>query len=163
MDYEEKEVKPYKPHELKALFQAADDEERLWMSYFLNTGCREQEVANAEYCDLLDDVNVVWVRSKPHRGFKLKGKRWQNKGRKLPVPTADLPHDRNWGQDSVGWRLWASNASALSEASPWSAVWSGAKVGGARVRKSRQKEAAGAADAGLMQIEWSEGEVLKLE
>jgi integrase len=47
-----------------------------------------KEVANAEYCDLLEDVNVVWVRSKPHRGFKLKGKRWQNKGRKLPVPTA---------------------------------------------------------------------------
>jgi hypothetical protein len=33
---------------------------------------------------------------------------------------------------------------------------------GARVRKSRQKEAAGAADADLMQIEWSENEVLKL-
>jgi hypothetical protein len=33
---------------------------------------------------------------------------------------------------------------------------------GARVRKSRQKEAAGAPDAGFMQIEWSEGEVLKL-
>ena len=33
---------------------------------------------------------------------------------------------------------------------------------GARVRKSRQKEAAAAADAGLMQIEWSKGEVLKL-
>ena len=32
---------------------------------------------------------------------------------------------------------------------------------GARVRKSRQKEAAGAADAVLIQIEWSEGEVLK--
>src|SRR6185312_12865970 len=32
-----------------------------------------------------------------------------------------------------------------------------------RVRKSRQKEAAGAADAGLMQIECSEAEVLKLE
>jgi integrase len=78
LGYEEKEVKPYKPHELKALFQAADDEEKVWMSYFLNTGCREQEVANAEYCDLLDDVNVVWVRSKPHRSFKLKGKRWQN-------------------------------------------------------------------------------------
>ena len=30
----------------------------------------------------------MWVRSKPRRGFKLKGKRWQNKGRKLPVPTA---------------------------------------------------------------------------
>ena len=33
---------------------------------------------------------------------------------------------------------------------------------GARVRKRRQKEAGGAADAGLMQIEWSEGEVLGL-
>src|SRR3989454_11761462 len=33
---------------------------------------------------------------------------------------------------------------------------------GARVRKSRQKEAAGAADAGLMEIEWSEGEALEL-
>jgi len=33
---------------------------------------------------------------------------------------------------------------------------------GARVRKSRQKEAGGAADAVLMQIEWSEGEVLPL-
>jgi hypothetical protein len=35
---------------------------------------------------------------------------------------------------------------------------------GRRVRKSRQKEAAGAADAGPMQIEWSEGggiEILK--
>jgi hypothetical protein len=49
----------------------ADDEEKLWMSHFLNTGCREQEVANGKSCDLLDDVNVVWVRSKPHRGFKL--------------------------------------------------------------------------------------------
>jgi hypothetical protein len=39
-------------------------------------------------------------------------------------------------------------------------VWSGANVWG-RVRKSRPKEAAGAADAVLMQIEWSEGEVLK--
>ena len=70
-----KRNKAVQPHELKALFQAADDEEKLWMSHFLNTGCREQEVANAEYCDLLDDVDVVWVRSKPHRGFKLKGKR----------------------------------------------------------------------------------------
>jgi hypothetical protein len=33
---------------------------------------------------------------------------------------------------------------------------------GARVRKSRQKEAAGAADAGHMQIEWSGEGVLKL-
>jgi hypothetical protein len=84
-----KEVKPSKLHELKPLFQAADDEEKLWMSHFLNTGCHEQEVANADYCDLLDDVNVGWIRSKPHRVFfKFKGKRCHNKGSKLPVPTA---------------------------------------------------------------------------
>jgi LPS sulfotransferase NodH len=48
LHYEEKEVKPYKAHELNALFQAGDDEEKLWKSYFLNTGCHEQEVANTE-------------------------------------------------------------------------------------------------------------------
>jgi hypothetical protein len=53
------------------------------------------------------------------------------------------------------------DVSAFSEARPWSVVWSGTEIG-ARVRKSRQKEAAGAADAVLMQIEWSEAEVLKL-
>jgi hypothetical protein len=48
----------------------------------------------------------------------------------------------------------------------WSAIRKGLGLRfstfGARVRKSRQKEAAGAADAGHMQIEWSEAEVLKL-
>ena len=58
------------------------------------------------------------------------------------------------------WNL-AYYVSAFSEARPWSVVWSGTEIG-ARVRKSRQKEAAGAADAVLMQIEWSEAEVLKL-
>jgi hypothetical protein len=37
----------------------------------------------------------------------------------------------------------------------------GQKVG-VRVRKSRQKEAAGAADACVMQIEWSEKKLLQL-
>ena len=58
-------------------------------------------------------------------------------------------------------RFWSpDHVSAFSEARPWSVVWSGTEIG-ARVRKSRQKEAAGAADAVLMQIEWSEAEVLK--
>jgi hypothetical protein len=55
----------------------------------------------------------------------------------------------------------AVDVSAFSEARPWSVVWSGTEIR-ARVRKSRQKEAAGAADAVLIQIEWSEAEVLKL-
>jgi len=41
-----------------------------------------------KWTSLLFFYFCLWVRSKPHRGFKLKGKRWQNKGRKLPVPTA---------------------------------------------------------------------------
>ena len=60
-DYEEKEVKPYKPHELKALFQAADDEAKLWMSHFLNTGCREREVLPIEFS------SPAWCRTRISR------------------------------------------------------------------------------------------------
>src|ERR1700684_493038 len=63
-------------------------------------------------------------------------------------------------QATLARRLRTSDVSAFSEARPWWAVWRGTEIG-ARVRKSRQKEAAGAADAVLMQIEWSEAEVLK--
>ena len=50
---------------------------------------------------------------------------------------------------------WADDASAFSDVTPgWVHEAEGRR--GRRVRKSRQKEAAGAADAGLMQIEWSE-------
>jgi hypothetical protein len=74
-----------------------------------------------------------------------------------------LVADREFGPPCHNLLLCLDHVSAFSEARPWSAVGSGAKVLGVRVRKSRQKEAAGAADAGLMQIECSEGEVLKLE
>ncbi len=50
-----------------------------------------------------------------------------------------------------------SNASAFRRRAPDRKCGEKQSVG-ARVRKSRQKEAAGAADAGLMQIEWSEGD-----
>jgi hypothetical protein len=55
LDYEEKEVKPYKSHELKPLFQAADDEVKLWMSHFLSTGCRDA-IAMGFQLDCLDGV-----------------------------------------------------------------------------------------------------------
>ena len=57
--------------------------------------------------------------------------------------------------------MFASHASAFSEARPGELSGAEQRMG-ARVRKSHQKEAAGAGDAGLMQIQWSEGEVLKL-
>jgi hypothetical protein len=58
-------------------------------------------------------------------------------------------------------QLLPDHVSAFSEARPGEQSGAEQRIG-ARVRKSRQKEAAGAADAGLMQIEWSEAEVLKL-
>jgi hypothetical protein len=59
------------------------------------------------------------------------------------------------GEPVTGRSFIPSDASAFSEARPGEV--SGEEQGaGARVRKSRQKEAAGAADAGLMEIEWSE-------
>jgi hypothetical protein len=57
--------------------------------------------------------------------------------------------------------LCLDDASAFSEARVGEQSGAEQRIG-ARVRRSRQKEAGGAADAGLMQIEWSEGEVLKL-
>jgi hypothetical protein len=49
-------------------------------------------------------------------------------------------------------------ASAFSDTTP-GGVLKAARSVRRRVRKSRQKEAAGAADAGFMQIEWSERRV----
>jgi len=77
-------------------------------------------------------------------------------------PYADQVGFREVGNDvGAGRRLRASHASAFSEARLGEQSGAEQRIG-ARVRKSRQKEAGGAADAGLMQIEWSEGEVLKL-
>ena len=71
------------------------------------------------------------------------------------------PSDGN--PEVIGWSvgLVLTDASAFSDATPdeCSRLQEGVRR---RVRKSRQKEAAGAADAGLMQIEWSETEGLKL-
>ncbi len=61
----------------------------------------------------------------------------------------------------TAWRLCQVDASAFSDATLGEC--SGLKEGvRRRVRKSRQKEAAGAVDAVLMQIEWSERGLLKL-
>jgi integrase len=51
--YTEKEVRAYRPDELKALFAAADPEEWVLFQFFLCSGAREQEVANAAW-DAID-------------------------------------------------------------------------------------------------------------
>jgi integrase len=82
LDYDEKVVEAYTPAELKALFKACDAEERLVWEYFLWSGCREQEVSHAEWCDLDFTKNVLHVQPKPERNWKVKDR----EDRFVPIP-----------------------------------------------------------------------------
>lgn len=84
LDYDEKVVEAYTPAELKALFKAACDEDRLVWEFFLWTGCREGEVAHTEWRDLDFKKNVLHVQPKPDRNWKVKDR----EDRFVPVPPA---------------------------------------------------------------------------
>jgi integrase len=76
----EKKVRAYRPDELKQLFAAAGPEEWLLFQFFLCSGCREQEVMNAEYNDLDFVDGLFTVREKP--GWKPK----DYEEREIPLP-----------------------------------------------------------------------------
>jgi integrase/recombinase XerD len=80
--YDEPEVEAYDADQLKALFAAVDDEERLLFEFFLGTGLREQEVMNCSWQNIDFKNKVVKVRSKPMAGFRIKDKQ----ERSVPVP-----------------------------------------------------------------------------
>lgn len=82
LGFNEKPVEAYTKEELKTLFALCDDEERLIYSFFLNSGCREAEVAHTEVADLDFKRNLLHVQGKPHRRFRLKGK----EDRFVPLP-----------------------------------------------------------------------------
>lgn len=84
--YTEKQVRAYTEDELKALFDACDDEEKLLFTFFLQTGFREQEVEFACYSDINFDAHTVSVKEKPEFGFKPK----DAEEREVPVPDALL-------------------------------------------------------------------------
>ena len=89
LSYAEKPVKPYTMPELKALFGAMNEEEKLVYGLFLNSGCRDAEVQNREYADFSWGKNTLHVQPKPWRNFRLKGKK-KNKSAKdrfIPLPT----------------------------------------------------------------------------
>jgi hypothetical protein len=52
LDYAEKPPKPYTKQELKDMFAAMNDEEKLLYSLFLNSGIRDAEMQNTGYADL---------------------------------------------------------------------------------------------------------------
>jgi integrase len=87
MSYAEKECCPYSDMELQKFFAACNEREALVYKFFLLSGCREQEVANTEVRDLIFADGVLHISPKPHRGFRLKGKKGATaKGSKLPIP-----------------------------------------------------------------------------
>src|SRR5215469_14933614 len=51
LDYAAKPPKPYTKPELKAMFAAMDEEEKLLYGLFLNSGVRDAEMQNTEYAD----------------------------------------------------------------------------------------------------------------
>jgi integrase len=63
-------------------FDSCIETEYLKMSYFLQSGCREQEVAHAELCDLDPKTSTLHVQPKPHRQWKVKDK----EDRFIPLP-----------------------------------------------------------------------------
>jgi integrase len=80
----EKPVEAYSKEQLNALFELCDPEEKLIYSFFLNSGCREAEVAHTEVADLDFKRNLLHVQGKQHRRFRLKGK----EDRFVPLPAA---------------------------------------------------------------------------
>ena len=88
LDYVEKPPKPYPKPELKALFAAMDDEEKLLYGSFLNSGVRDAEMQNTEYADFNWEKCTLHVQPKPWRHFRLKGKKKKKsaKDRFIPIP-----------------------------------------------------------------------------
>jgi integrase/recombinase XerD len=76
------EVEAYDADQLKVLFAAIDDEEKLLFEFFLGTGLREQEVMHCSWQNIDFKNKVVKVRSKPMAGFRIKDKQ----ERSVPVP-----------------------------------------------------------------------------
>lgn len=88
LDYVEKPPKPYTKQELKDMFAAMDDEEKLLYGLFLNSGVRDAEMQNKEYDDFNWEKCTLHVQPKPLRNFRLKGKknRKSAKDRFIPLP-----------------------------------------------------------------------------
>jgi integrase/recombinase XerD len=98
--YDEKVVEAYNADELNVLFEAAEPEDRLLFQFFLGSGCREAEVANATWRDLNFSDKTFTVHSKRNRGFGPKDK----EERTIPLPDAlvtALRHRRTKQRDSL--------------------------------------------------------------
>ncbi len=81
---EEEPAVAYEDAELKKLFAAMDDEERIRYKFFLGSACREQEVTFASWQDVDFEKKLFHVRKKPEVGFTPK----THESRTVPLPTS---------------------------------------------------------------------------
>ena len=81
--YTEEEPEMYDQEDLDKLFNACDEEERLWFEFFLMTGMREQEVMHLYWSDINFAASTVRVSHKPDRNWTPKA----YKEREIPIPT----------------------------------------------------------------------------
>ena len=75
-------VRAFSDTELRKLFDACNPEEHAVFSFFLGTGCREQEVSHAEWSDVDWQHHTFIVQAKPEWGFTPKS----HEARQIPVP-----------------------------------------------------------------------------
>lgn len=94
--YVEEEVSVYTQEELTAFFAACTPTENLWFTFFLKTGCREQEVMNADWSWVDFERSVITVRENKRTGWKPKA----YKGRVIPLPSSLLASLKAWKDKS---------------------------------------------------------------
>jgi integrase len=100
--YTEEEPEIYEEEELRTLFEACDERERLWFQFFLMTGEREQEVMHTYWSDINLKGATVRVSHKPDRGWTPKA----YKEREIPIPA-------NLVKSLKAWKTKANQACSL--------------------------------------------------
>jgi integrase len=82
--YTDEEVEIYTRAELDKFSAACSPMEKLWFTFFLETGMRDQEVQHAEWSWVDFERNIIAVRENKRFNWKPKA----NKGRLIPVPSS---------------------------------------------------------------------------
>lgn len=79
---EKQTVLAFSQNDLRNIFEAMEAEQRAVFSFFLGSGCREQEVSHAEWSDVDFQHRIFIVRAKPEWGFTPKS----HEARQIPLP-----------------------------------------------------------------------------
>ena len=90
--YTEEEPEMYEQEELDKLFNACNEQERLWYEFFLMTGMREQEVMYTYWSDVTFAASTVRVSHKRDRNWTPKA----YKEREIPIPVKRAKRLKAW-------------------------------------------------------------------